>query len=413
MPAYRDLNFVTRNFSQYSPRVSGAAASCFHLSVGNHDVRAVPLSYGVNLHIRSNAVADAPSRLRSFVRLSPSGYWAMRVSGSTRTLRAAELLDWLCTVPSVPILQSPTVPRLPRRRRSDEGVTARRFGVEIEFNGINATDAMRALNATSLRVVSESGSSRSSWCLKYDGSVSGTGLELVSPPLSGDEGMEEVRIALRALRGVGARVNATCGLHVHHEIRDLAEAGIRRFVNAWAANQDLIDFLVSPSRRHGVPGASTYCRRWTERELSDFNTCTSRLNSPTRYKSVNVECFGRYGTVEVRQHQGTLDFAKVKAWIELGQSMVEACRTAPLAAAAQASTGLRDLFANLELHEDTAAYLLGRAIAFDAPATAVGYAPAAAPAVVVSSNEAPTYEFISAANARIGASATTTITPRF
>src|SRR5439155_107312 len=83
----------------------------------------------------------------------------------------------------------------------------------------------------------------------------------VSPPLRGEAGLAQVQLACTALRRMGAKPNRSCGLHVHHEIRDLDVASIKRFVRSYANNQDLIDGLVSPSRRHGQ---NTYCLRLDE-----------------------------------------------------------------------------------------------------------------------------------------------------
>ena len=58
------------------------------------------------------------------------------------------------------------------------------------------------------------------WNAQRDGSLRTTlrgyeGVEIVSPVLRGREGLEQVRQVAALLQELGARVNRTCGLHVH------------------------------------------------------------------------------------------------------------------------------------------------------------------------------------------------------
>jgi hypothetical protein len=46
-----------------------------------------------------------------------------------------------------------------------------------------------------------------------------------------------------------------------------------------------------------------------------------------RYRTVNVTAYPKYGSIEFRQHQGTLSYAKMLRWVKLGQSIVEAAMT--------------------------------------------------------------------------------------
>lgn len=233
---------------------------------------------------------------------------------------------------------------------------SRRFGVEIEFFGVARHTVQRAI---------DTGAIPTGWKVKNDISVTGAGLELVSPPLSGEQGLASVRTTCDWLASVDAKVDRSCGLHVHHEARDLGAAGIARVARVYSDHQDLLNWLVSPSRR----GGSQYARPLTNSDVEYIERSArgSYLSAPSRYLAVNVQSFGRHGTVEIRQHQGTLSFRKIEAWVRLGQGICDAAAQST----AVSETGLRGLFAKLDLDEDAASFLLGRAIQFGAPTTTV------------------------------------------
>ena len=144
--------------------------------------------------------------------------------------------------------------------------TGRRFGIEIEFNGVSMARAFRALQDAGVNVTRPGYTHRvtESWKLITDGSVSGSGLELVSPILSGESGYSQVMMVMSVLSGIGGRVNTSCGMHVHHDAGDLNGYVIASFVEAYVLRQGAIDQLVAPSRRNQRGG---YCQRVTESEL--------------------------------------------------------------------------------------------------------------------------------------------------
>jgi len=254
--------------------------------------------------------------------------------------------------------------RRARRNRSGDrvpGITSprlgdrRRFGVEIECNIPGGYDGHRA------RIVRDA--LPSGWRMKHDGSLGMNGIEVVSPALQGQAGLDSLRTVYQLLLDNEASVDRRCGGHVHHEARDLGAQGLIRFARSYAANQDLIDWLVSPSRRRN---GSTYCHRLTETELSGLRVYGDGISGiPSRYKTVNLHSFARYGTVEIRQHQGTLSFRKMEAWIKLGQGLLDA--VAGRGQAFSGFTSLREFLNTTGIDEDAGAFLLGRAVQFNAP----------------------------------------------
>lgn len=237
----------------------------------------------------------------------------------------------------------------------------RKFGVEIECY---LPGGRHGYGADAVRNALPTG-----WKLKSDGSLGSEGVEIVGPPLTGEAGLGALKTVLELLATNGATVNRRCGLHVHHDASDIGRNGLVLFARSWAANQSLIDFLVAPSRRNGQ---NSYCRPLTTSELQRMGSWTteSRNLPDERYRTVNLRSFVKYGTVEIRQHQGTLSYRKIEGWIKLAQGLLDSVSGRNIAHSFQGN--LRSLFAAANLDEDTAAYFLGRAMQFGASATLLG-----------------------------------------
>lgn len=247
-----------------------------------------------------------------------------------------------------------------RNRRSQDG---RKFGVELEFLGGYAP-VIREMEARGLTVSYEGYTHRvrrGAWKIVTDASVAG--YELVSPPLSGAAGIAQVQKACEALVAAGARVDRSCGLHVHHEVSDLTIESFRRLFRLWSNAQGATDELVAASRR-----GSRWAHPLREDEVARIEALRELPHNGNvyidRYRSLNIQAFGRYGTVEVRQHQGTINAKKVIAWIKYFQAIVRmASSDTPLLSFANAPAFLTQLRRH-GLDTTTADYLSARADAF-------------------------------------------------
>ena len=213
-----------------------------------------------------------------------------------------------------------------KRRAFDVGTT-RRFGVEIEFIGINRQTAAAAIRAAGIECYDENYNhhTRPHWKVVPDGSLSsrsGSG-ECVSPILSGEEGFAQLRTVVNALRAAGARISVSCGLHVHHDANDLTGDQIARVVEFYDTHRNSINALVSRSRRH-----SQWARAYGASELASITASlragNGRSLNVNRYKNVNLMSYVKYGTLEFRQHQGTLNADKIVSWIKFGQAIFAA-----------------------------------------------------------------------------------------
>ncbi|WP_345117732.1 amidoligase family protein [Hymenobacter algoricola] len=214
----------------------------------------------------------------------------------------------------------------------------RSFGVEIEAYGVTRETLLAELRAQGLEAHGEgyNHSTRSHWKIVSDASVSGAhAFELVSPVLRGYEGLEDLARACRALKNTGAQVNDSCGLHVHLGAQDLTVENMRQLFRNYLVLETSIDKLVPASRRGS---ANTYCKSLqrartmaaAEQQILAATTAeqlSAAANGGCRYHKVNFQSYRRQGTIEFRQHSGTMNFEKISFWVKFLANLVDYSKT--------------------------------------------------------------------------------------
>lgn len=209
-----------------------------------------------------------------------------------------------------------------------------KFGVEIEFYGVHYQAVIDSLRQAGIAVADYEGYTHAvipKWKITTDVSVTsigtglpGRGLELVSPILYGDEGLDELEKVYTVLNSLGAKVDKSCGTHVHFDIADYTVDNMKSFLNLFFKYQNVINYLVPKSRRD----VNSYCQPITHSQISyinrPINDSIRDIASAllTRYKKINLQSYVKYGTLEVRQHGGTTEFEKIEAWIVLMYQMI-------------------------------------------------------------------------------------------
>lgn len=169
---------------------------------------------------------------------------------------------------------------------------------------------------------------KTAWRVIPDGSVS-NGCEVVSPILSGDAGLEQLRMVVRALKAAGATVDASCGFHVHVDARDLSAPEVINAVSRYARYEAQIDSFMAPRRRGNQ---SQWCRTMSSVATNmaaqgDGANLTTVINmAGGRYFKLNVHAYLRHGTLEFRQHAGTLNIQKMVHWIVFAVQFIEDSR---------------------------------------------------------------------------------------
>jgi hypothetical protein len=229
----------------------------------------------------------------------------------------------------------------------DAGVqihATRTFGVEVEcYSPVDTYTVADKLNAAGINTHVEgyNHTTRAHWKIVSDGSLNerpagcAYPMELVSPPLAGKAGLKAVKTALKVLETLGCKVNKTCGIHVHHDARDLDLASWKRLLTTYATFEAQIDTYQPASRR---ANNAYYCRSLTSRFYGSPTETVDRINGArrretlqtlwgTRYVKVNTQSYVKHGTLEFRQHAGSVNGEKVNNWIILTQLMVLAAKS--------------------------------------------------------------------------------------
>lgn len=199
--------------------------------------------------------------------------------------------------------------------------STRSFGVEIEFcTELSSGEVVQHLTDAGLNVRNEDYNhhTRNHWKIVPDGSIS-QGFELVSPPLSGGEGLAEVILAARVLVQIGCYVDTSCGLHVHVNANDLSGASVVNAVRRMVRYESEIDTMVPAHRRSNSFALSNRQQLGVmEQHLSSDPDASARTICGVvsgRYRKLNTAAYIRHGTLEFRQHSGSIDGTKIANWI--------------------------------------------------------------------------------------------------
>jgi hypothetical protein len=207
------------------------------------------------------------------------------------------------------------------------------FGVEVEFYGMGQDSAADLLRGAGINARNDGyhHENRPYWRVTEDGSVSYEGCELVSPILRmGKDDFSLMRKAVRVLADNGGEVNASCGLHVHHNTAGHTSETIAQAVGHYALFQHHINKMLPPSRSHAsyalpMEGA----RHWYNDILAQANgsATIARISRQShrwgRYHAINMQSLTAHNTLEFRQHSGTLNGDKIEHWTRFTKAIMD------------------------------------------------------------------------------------------
>ena len=266
---------------------------------------------------------------------------------------------------------------------SEVGIKDQCFGVEVEMTGITREEAAKALagyfgtehrhTGGTYDTWSVKDSKRKTWKLMRDGSITAecktsTGyfkindgdyrVELVTPKLTYDQ-LPKLRDCVRLLQQAGAKVNDSCGIHVHVDAANHNRQSLKNLIGIMFSKEDILfkALQVNESR------AAQWCKKVREPMLqkaralsSDETTDLTQLEriwyegdvsnrehyNWTRYYALNLHSVFYRGTVEWRCFNSTLHAGKVAAYVNL-------CLAISAQAIAQRSTVMRKTHSDNEL----------------------------------------------------------------
>lgn len=229
------------------------------------------------------------------------------------------------------------------------------YGLEIECGGLETETELRQVIAgtrgvdygghysyhgsRTLGLRCQENGNGNLWVSENDGSLSGEasigpngrGHEVISPVLRGVNGLTQARMVMKSLSRAGAKINKSCGLHVTVGVTNTSarfrRMGKGRQAQAIGRIVDLYDYfmdagfnsLVSESRRPGSPSQSGYAGRFNIHGGQSFGvrgqeSAKELLRNGIGRGVLNIGNFTSNGTIEFRQHNGTLNGAKITNW---------------------------------------------------------------------------------------------------
>jgi hypothetical protein len=212
----------------------------------------------------------------------------------------------------------------------------RTFGIELEVYGASRESLIREITRAGIQIEGQTYNHRTStqWKIVSDSSISGAnGNEIVSPVLTGLDGMEQIKKICIGLNRAGAKINNSCGFHVHFGANDFNLDNFKNLLTSFTHLEEKFDDIIPASRR---ANNNSFCKNISSITAGNKITTIQKINSATsinsmassvfgggRYYKLNVQSFLRYGTVEFRQHSGTTQFSKIKNWILICGRLVE------------------------------------------------------------------------------------------
>lgn len=201
----------------------------------------------------------------------------------------------------------------------------RRFGVEIEAHGVGKKRLLNALRKAGIKVDEGYRSDTyNSWKVTSDGSLRGEKtFELVSPVLEGEAGLQELKVVSDVLVALRAKINQSCGLHIHFDASNMTVQTWKNLYENYANLEPVIDSMMPRSRRY-----NTYCQSIAKTDLhTKLQACDTVQEISKlyygRYYKVNAESYVKHNTVEFRQHSGTIEFAKIENWVRFLDGLVK------------------------------------------------------------------------------------------
>ena len=228
---------------------------------------------------------------------------------------------------------------------------SQRFGIEIEMTGITRATAARVIaghfNTTATHVgggydtYSVRAPDGRQWNLVRDQSIHRRNsrgytdrheysVEMVSP-ICTYEDIGTIQELVRKLRMAGAKVNDSCGIHVHVDASKHDVKTLRNLVNIMASKEDLLYKALNVEVER-----ERYCKKVDVRFLEELNRKRPKQMvdledlwyegygynrhahyNNSRYRALNLHSVFTKGTVEFRLFNSTLHAGEVKSYIQL------------------------------------------------------------------------------------------------
>lgn len=211
-------------------------------------------------------------------------------------------------------------------------LSALTFGVEIECTIPNASMDREGWRVGDYHAGFCVSAPFRGWKVQSDGSINANypyiAAEVVSPILKGAKGLASVVAMVEHLKGMGARINRSCGFHVHVGWSGDA-AALRRLICFVSHHEAALYAMTGTHDRE----ANQFCTsiKTAYRGLQGMTRMADIVNAHMgRYHVLNLTNLaahetgrGEKRTVEFRVFAGTLNTVKIAAYVQLCLGMVQ------------------------------------------------------------------------------------------
>jgi hypothetical protein len=174
----------------------------------------------------------------------------------------------------------------------------------------------------------------------HDGSLNNTGIEIQTPPATGDKAEYYIKRSCEVLRSRDYDISDRCGLHIHLDARDIqsdCKTLDKLFRTYYLVEPILLSIL--PKSRYD----NTYCHVLSDQFTLDsftgfkniedmekrwYNTIDTGNHKSNKYDSSRYHGFNMHsifyrGSLEIRYHSGTINPNKIINWIYINLKVME------------------------------------------------------------------------------------------
>ena len=245
---------------------------------------------------------------------------------STRSTKRTKLIKLGLRAGDIEYIFSQFAVTAERKAKSAFDFSKLTFGVEIECYNVVRSSLIEKGREKGLQVHSEGYNHIDNshyYKIVSDSSLRGNDTnEVVSPILKGKKGLGSLKALCQALSDVDAKVNVSCGLHVHIGAAAMSDMHYCRVVRNYQKLEPVIDSFMPNSRRGNN---SHWCKSL---QMFDFSWCTTKRDIYSvmrgdRYHKVNPVAYHAHKTIEFRQHSGTVEYDKISNWVMFLAKLIE------------------------------------------------------------------------------------------
>jgi len=182
----------------------------------------------------------------------------------------------------------------------------RKFGVELETSsgeGYAGWLDRDAFGAT------EDGSTR--------------GMEFVSAPLYGDDGLVAIRAFCNRANSEYYEVDEDCGFHLHCDLSDTTADERKSIALAYHYTRELWHKFIDSDRRDTCYSQLNWGGRYSHWGRDECVNGSDHPHTHERYIWVNWRAFYKHSTIEIRAHHATLDGREVCNWVKAHIKFIE------------------------------------------------------------------------------------------